>query len=288
MAPRPSKPYSRGGPSVVRRAIVVLAILSRRSASAPAIRPALTPSTNPWQSALGRKSDGSAERTDAGAWCIYPQPAKLVPLGNGIGQVTCRSSVVRKLPRRWTARLSRRASSSRHVFGGSPTTDSPSPGERQGGRRSGTAGGRPGVRHLLVSYLLAASLRCQASNVASVIGKIWPSACGVWAVPARRSTPGRPTGTRPGRAAQHRVLVAEHDQLSILGQVLAGYQCSEAEYPANQQVDDLEQHPASQPSPRPGCWRWRRSATQSIIRAAHDPGAACSSGQTAGHGPGRG
>jgi hypothetical protein len=98
-------------------------------------------------------------------------------------------------------------------------------------------------------------------------------------VPARRSTPGRPTGTRPGRAAQHRVLVAEHDQLSILGQVLAGYQCSEAEYPANQQVDDLEQHPASQPSPRPGCWRWRRSATQSIIRAAHDPGAACSSGQ---------
>jgi len=27
----------------------------------------------------------------------------------------------------------------------------------------------------------------------------------------------------------------------------------EAEYPANQQVDDLEQHPAGQPSLRPGC-----------------------------------
>ena len=63
-----------------------------------------------------------------------------------------------------------------------------------------TVGGRPGLRRLLVSYFLAASL-----------------------------------------------------QLSVLGQVLAEYQDGEAEYPANQQVDDLEQHPASQPSPRPGC-----------------------------------
>jgi hypothetical protein len=36
----------------------------------------------------------------------------------------------------------------------------------------GTVGGRPGLRRLLVSYLLAASLRCQASSVAGVIGKI--------------------------------------------------------------------------------------------------------------------
>jgi hypothetical protein len=34
-------------------------------------------------------------------------------------------------------------------------------------------------------------------------------------------------------AAQHRVLVAEHEQLGILCQVAAGYQDSEAEYPAN-------------------------------------------------------
>jgi hypothetical protein len=35
----------------------------------------------------------------------------------------------------------------------------------------GLAGGRPGLRRLLVSYFLAASLRCQASNVAGVTGK---------------------------------------------------------------------------------------------------------------------
>jgi hypothetical protein len=36
----------------------------------------------------------------------------------------------------------------------------------------GTVGGRPGLRRLLVSYLLAASLRCQVSSVAGVTGKI--------------------------------------------------------------------------------------------------------------------
>ena len=36
----------------------------------------------------------------------------------------------------------------------------------------GPAGGRPGVRRLLVSYLPAASLWCQASSVAGVIGKM--------------------------------------------------------------------------------------------------------------------
>jgi hypothetical protein len=33
------------------------------------------------------------------------------------------------------------------------------------------AGGRPGLRRLLVSYFLAVSLRCQASSVAGVTGK---------------------------------------------------------------------------------------------------------------------
>ena len=36
----------------------------------------------------------------------------------------------------------------------------------------GTVGGRPGLRRLLVSYLFPASLRCQASSVAGVTGKI--------------------------------------------------------------------------------------------------------------------
>jgi hypothetical protein len=39
-----------------------------------------------------------------------------------------------------------------------------------------TVGGRPGRRRLLVSYFLAASLRCQASRVAGVTGKLPPSA----------------------------------------------------------------------------------------------------------------
>jgi hypothetical protein len=45
--------------------------------------------------------------------------------------------------------------------------------------------------------------------------------------------------------AQHRVLVPEHEQPGILGRVAAEHQDGQAEHPARQQVDDLEQHPAS-------------------------------------------
>ena len=38
-----------------------------------------------------------------------------------------------------------------------------------------TVAGRPGLRRLLVSYFLAASLRCQASSVAGVTGTPPPS-----------------------------------------------------------------------------------------------------------------
>ena len=61
-------------------------------------------------------------------------------------------------------------------------------------------------------------------------------------------------------AAEHRVLVPEHQQLSSLCPVAAEHQDSYAEDPARQQVDDLEQHPASQPSRRLACWRSGRSA----------------------------
>ena len=53
--------------------------------------------------------------------------------------------------------------------------------------------------------------------------------------------------------AQHRVLVPECEQLSIFRQVTAEHQDCQAEHPARQQVDDLEQHPASQPPLRPSC-----------------------------------
>jgi len=42
--------------------------------------------------------------------------------------------------------------------------------------------------------------------------------------------------------------VPECQQLRILGQIPAQQQDGKAEYPASQHVDDLEQHPASQPS----------------------------------------
>src|ERR1019366_6057792 len=72
-------------------------------------------------------------------------------------------------------------------------------------------------------------------------------------------------------AAQHRVLVPEYQQLSIFRPVAAEHQDGQAEQPANQQVDDLEQHPASQPSPPQACCRQRRSAIKSSIRAAQRP-----------------
>jgi len=65
---------------------------------------------------------------------------------------------------------------------------------------------------------------------------------------------------RPDLAARH-----GHQQLSILRHVLAERQDSEAEYPANQQVDDPDQHGASQPSPRQARWRWRRSPRNRVF-----------------------
>jgi hypothetical protein len=45
---------------------------------------------------------------------------------------------------------------------------------------------------------------------------------------------------------QYRILMPEHhQQLSILRQATAEHQDGQAEYPAREQVDDLEQHPAS-------------------------------------------
>jgi hypothetical protein len=123
----------------------------------------------------------------------------------------------------------------------------------------GIVGGRPGLRRLLVSYFFAASLRCQASSVAGMTGKTSVQRLrGMSRASAASHT--RSAGSYRTRPAwrQYRVLVPEHQQLSVLRQVLAGYQDSQAEYPADQQVDDLEQHPASQPSSRQACWRQHR------------------------------
>jgi len=53
-------------------------------------------------------------------------------------------------------------------------------------------------------------------------------------MPERRTTPGRRLVTHAADVtAEHRVLVPEHQQLSILSQVPAEYEDSEAEYPAS-------------------------------------------------------
>jgi len=91
---------------------------------------------------------------------------------------------------------------------------------------AGIVGGRPGLRRLFVSYFFAASLRCQASSVAGVTGK--PSAQRLARYePRQRGEPhpvGRLVPDLAGVPAQHRVLVPEHQQLSVLRQVLAEYQ----------------------------------------------------------------
>jgi hypothetical protein len=76
--------------------------------------------------------------------------------------------------------------------------------------------------------------------------------------PRQRGEPGPVGRLIPNPAhmpAQYRVLVPEHQQLSILPQVAMEHQDGQAEYSAHQQIDDLEQHPASQPSPRQARWR---------------------------------
>jgi len=93
----------------------------------------------------------------------------------------------------------------------------------------GNVGGRPGLRRLLVSYFVAASLRCQASSVAGVPGKT--SVQRLWGMSRSQRGEPHPVGrlvSHPASvAAQYRVLVPE--QFSILGQVLTEYQDSQAE-----------------------------------------------------------
>jgi hypothetical protein len=119
-----------------------------------------------------------------------------------------------------------------------------------------TVGGRPGLRRLLVSYILAASFRCQQQRRGRHREDFGPATAGY--EPGQRGelhSVDRLIPYPAGVAAQHRVLVPGHQQFSVLRQVFTECQDSQARYPANWQVDDLEQHPASQPSPRQACWR---------------------------------
>jgi choline dehydrogenase len=66
------------------------------------------------------------------------------------------------------------------------------------------------------------------------------------------TTPGKLGGIEPPVSM---ILAARHKQLDILRPVAAERQDGQAEYPAREQVDDLEQHLASPPSLRSSCWQ---------------------------------
>jgi hypothetical protein len=81
-----------------------------------------------------------------------------------------------------------------------------------------TVAGRPGGRRLLVSYLLAASLRCQASSVAGVTGKT-PAQRGHGMNHVSAANQARSLGsyrTRPVCRRSTAFLVPEHQQLGVL------------------------------------------------------------------------
>ncbi len=118
-----------------------------------------------------------------------------------------------------------------------------------------TVGGRPGLRRVLVSYFRATSLRCQTSTVGCHREDPGPQ-------PPRdelgqRGEPGPVGGLVPdptGVPPQHCVLVPKHQQLSVFRAVAARQQHHQPKQPAHQQVNDLQGHPASQPSQRQtGC-----------------------------------
>src|SRR5450631_2005405 len=106
-----------------------------------------------------------------------------------------------------------------------------------------TIGGRPGLRWLLVSYFLVASLRCQARSVAGVTGKI-----SVQRLRGRnRASAANHTRSAGCTAHARRSGAAPRSRAGARATQLPsprprGHQDSQAEYLAHQQVDELEQH----------------------------------------------
>ena len=92
-----------------------------------------------------------------------------------------------------------------------------------------TVGGQPGLRRVLVSYVLAASFRCQASSVAGVTAKTSvPRLRDMSLASAASHT--RSAGsyrTRPAWRRSTAFSCPGHQQFSVLRRV------SQAEYPAN-------------------------------------------------------
>jgi len=80
------------------------------------------------------------------------------------------------------------------------------------------------------------------------------SSC-LWLTPAHRCRSQARQASGTPQSAQHRVLMAQHQPLSRSRPVAAEQRDDQAEYPADQRVDDLEQRPPGQPPSCPACRR---------------------------------
>ena len=141
-----------------------------------------------------------------------------------------------------------------HTLGFCPqAADSPSPAERPGGRRPGPSAGSRACAACSCRTCGRPAYGARPGASRASRGRPRSSPCAAGAVPPRRTTPGRLARTvRPvGMPTRHRVLVPEHEQLGIFRPVTAEHQDGQAEYLARQQVDDLQQHPESQPPLHP-------------------------------------
>ena len=118
-----------------------------------------------------------------------------------------------------------------------------------------------------MSYFFAASLPSQASSVAGQTERTSAQRLRGTSRASARNHARWPGSHRTRPATQHRVLVPEHQKLSILHPVVAAQHDNQAEYPARQEICDLEQHPASQPPPGTDSRGSAGQLAQSSIRA---------------------
>jgi len=138
-------------------------------------------------------------------------------------------------------------------------------------RIAAAVGGHPGRRRWVKSHLRATSRRCQASSVAGVTGNTSPHRCrGISrdsAASHSRSAAWYPTPA--DLAAQHRVLVPEHQEFGTFGRFTPGRHHQTAEQAAHEPVYDRQDHSemiSAREAARPGQIEYS-SPTPSLLAA---------------------
>ena len=127
----------------------------------------------------------------------------------------------------------------------------------------GVAGGRPGLRVVFLRVQPAVPGQERRGRDREYSGPA--PACHD---PCQRGEPGPVRRLVPHAAdppARHRVLMPEDQHFGHCRPVAAEQHDDQAECPAGQYVDDLEQHPPSQPSPCPVCRQQCRSTLNRVF-----------------------